>query len=115
VVDEEEAKDALEQDVALHQVAVTMQLLEADKFMSPQNLQKQLYCFLQCHKKWKRRKSMELKVMVFALKCNFAVSTDVLVLYTIFIIKTTADSVKLYITKTVSMMTDKKECLVFAT
>jgi hypothetical protein len=96
-------------DVALYQVAVTMQLLEADKFVSLQNLQKQLCCFLWCHRKWKRRKSIELKVMIFAFKCNFAVSTDVLVLYTFFIIKTTADSVKLYIAKTASMMTDKKE------
>jgi hypothetical protein len=36
-------------------------------------------------------------------------STDVLVLYTIFIVKMTADSVKLYIAKTTSMMTIKRE------
>jgi hypothetical protein len=52
---------------------------------------------------------MELKVMVFALKHNFALSTDVLVLFTIFIIKMTADSVTLYITKTASMMGIKRQ------
>lgn len=31
VVDKEEVEDALEQDVASYQVAVTMQLLEADQ------------------------------------------------------------------------------------
>lgn len=53
---------------------------------------------------------MKLKVMVFVLKHNFALSTDVLVLYTIFAIKMIADSMKLYIAKTTSMMTIKREC-----
>ncbi len=58
---------------------------------------------------WKGRKSMNLNIMVFALLHNFALITDVLSLNAIFVIKMTTDSMKLYITKTASMMTIKRD------
>ncbi len=58
---------------------------------------------------------MELKVVIFAIKCNLAQTADVLVLDIIFIIKMTTDSVKLYIAKTASMTTVERERRLFAT
>jgi hypothetical protein len=49
------------------------------------------------------------------LQHNFAHTTDVLILYAIFIIKTTTDAMKLCTTKTASMMTIKREQVIFAT
>jgi hypothetical protein len=57
---------------------------------------------------------MELKIMVLTLQRNFAHSADVLMLDAIFVVKMTADSMKLNVTEAARMTTIKRERVVLA-
>ena len=104
MVDVEEAKDALEQDLVLQQqVAFFAKSLAAAVLLlavSSEMVEEEIHGS-QGHG--------------FVIKCNLAQTADVLVLDIIFVIRTTADSVKLYIAKTASMTTVERERRLFAT